>query len=73
MALAHGDAAANGDGVGVVDNPVHDGIGNGAVLVQQPSVLPTRCLVSCKRSGRYSVYCLQGFAALESLGSQRWP
>jgi len=33
MALAHGDAAANGDGVGVVDDPVHDGIGNGAVLV----------------------------------------
>ena len=33
VALAHGDAAANGDGVGVVDDPVHDGIGNGAVLV----------------------------------------
>ena len=33
MALAHRDAAANGDGVSVVDNPVHDGIDNGAVLV----------------------------------------
>ena len=33
MALTHGDAAANGNGVGVVDNPVHDGVGNGAVLV----------------------------------------
>ena len=26
MTLAHGDAAANGDGIGVVDDPVHDGI-----------------------------------------------
>ena len=33
MALAHGDAAANGDGVGIVDDPVHDSIGNGTVLV----------------------------------------
>ena len=33
MALAHGDGAANGDGVGVMDNLVHDGVVNGAVLV----------------------------------------
>ena len=33
MALAHGDAAVNGDGVGIVNDPVHDSVGNGAVLV----------------------------------------
>ena len=33
MVLAHGDTAANRDGVGLVDDSVHDGVGNRAVLV----------------------------------------
>ena len=33
MAFAHGDTATNGNGVGIMDNPVHDGVGNRAVLV----------------------------------------
>ena len=47
MALAHGDAAANGDGIGVVDNPVHNGIGNGAVLVGVGvnAFIPAVCVV----------------------------
>ena len=47
MAFAHRDAAANGDGVSVVDNPVHDGVGNGAVLVGigVNAFIPAVCIV----------------------------